>query len=251
MADNRASSVSILMPCLNAGKTLGDTVSSVRAQDHEEWELIIADDGSDDGSAEVVQALASEDSRIKYLPWASERSGAAKARNRALGYAQGRYIAFLDADDSWRPHKLSTQLDVMTTENVPFCCSAYEVRQPGRVAYTRHVPRQMTRGDLLKGNKIGCLTAIYDSEQLGKQPMPDIRMRHDYALWLHLLTLTPVVIGINTVLADHHRRSGSLSSNPLQATFATWKMLKDQAGLGLLGATGATVLHATRRFWNG
>lgn len=251
MISPRTPAVSVLMPCLNAGRALTDAVASVQAQDFEDWELIIADDGSDDGSVEVMQRLASEDSRIRCLLNADVRTGAARTRNRALDDAQGRYIAFLDADDSWRPHKLSTQLDVMATEKVPFCCSAYEVRQPGRVAYTRHVPRQMTRGDLLKGNKVGCLTAIYDSEQLGKQPMPDIRMRHDYALWLHLLTLTPVVIGINTVLADHHRRSGSLSSNPVQATFATWKMLKDQAGLGLIGATGATVLHATRRLWSG
>lgn len=244
---------SVLMPCLNAGQTLAEAVGSVQAQDYQDWELIIADDGSEDNSPEIIRELASEDARIRFLPPPASggRTGAANTRNRALKVAQGRYIAFLDADDLWRPEKLSLQLEAMEAEGVPFCCSAYDVHQQGRGTFTRHVPKYLTRQTLLRGNLVGCLTAIYDSEQLGKQPMPDIRMRHDYALWLHLLTLSPVMIGIDKVLADHRRRPGSLSSGYFQASLATWKMLKNQAGLGVLGATYTTAMHSIRRLWRG
>ena len=55
--------------------------------------------------------------------------------------------------------------------------------------------------------------------------MPDIPTRHDYALWLHLLTLTPEAIGVDAVLADHHRRLQSLSARGWHANRATWRML--------------------------
>lgn len=245
--------VSVLMPCLNAAATLEAAVASVRAQVWTDWELIIADDGSQDDSLQRARALAQQDVRITVLPapHGTQRGGAAATRNRALEVARGRYIAFLDADDTWRPAKLARQIEAMETSGAAFCCSAYDVHRFGRTPYTRPVPARMRRDDLLRGNRVGCLTAIYDAQTLGKQPMPDIPMRHDYALWLHLLTLTPAVIGVNEVLADHHRRPGSLSAGPLHASLATWRMLRRQAGLGPLSAARAVLWHSAGRIWRG
>ena len=81
--------------------------------------MIIVDDGSTDQSAAKIKEIIEGDSRIRLLSL-KENVGAAKARNLAIQEARGRYIAFLDSDDIWLPHKLKTQLLFMEEMNIAF-----------------------------------------------------------------------------------------------------------------------------------
>lgn len=96
--------VSIIMPAYNAEAFLDRSITSVRNQTYENWELLIVDDGSTDHSRELVQSFASMDSRIKLL--CNEHGGTARARNTAIEVAQGDYFAFIDADDVYHPRYL-------------------------------------------------------------------------------------------------------------------------------------------------
>lgn len=98
--------VSVVMPAYNCAATVRDAVDSVLAQDDIDLELIVVDDGSTDGTRDV---LAGYGKRLRLLRQAN--AGPAAARNRALALARGEYIAFLDADDLWLPGKLRAQLD--------------------------------------------------------------------------------------------------------------------------------------------
>ena len=239
------------MPCHNAARTVVAAIQSVQTQTFQNWELLVADDGSSDNSAAITRDMAKHDPRIILLDGPATKTGAAAARNRALDHAKGRYIAFLDADDLWLPSKLERQLDFMLTEDAAFSHTSYYLRRSSRADYVRAAPEALTRKTLLRGNKIGCLTAVYDTKRLGKQPMPDIPKRHDYALWLHLLTLTPTAAGLAEPLAIHHRRNGSLSSNPWSSSFATFHMLHAQAGLSRAAAVHATARHVAGRLRHG
>jgi glycosyltransferase involved in cell wall biosynthesis len=239
------------MPCKNAAATIAASIASVQAQTLHSWELVAADDGSDDNTRDIVAQFAKNDPRIKLLNYTGGRNGASAARNRALDQASGRYIAFLDSDDLWLPEKLETQIGEMQAQLSAFSCSAYRVRRNGKADIVRRPPSAITRRILLRGNRIGCLTAIYDSAVLGKQPMPDIPLRHDYALWLHLLTLTETALGLQQVLAIHHRRTGSLSSNVGRASLATWSMLRTEAGLNSLQAAHTLLRHLLGRILRG
>ena len=101
--------VSILMPCFNSQNFIGQSIESVLNQTYQSWELLICDDGSDDGSKYLIQAYEQKDSRIKLVNNKFSK-GAPGARNSCLDVAKGQFIAFLDADDLWLPSKLSLQM---------------------------------------------------------------------------------------------------------------------------------------------
>jgi glycosyltransferase involved in cell wall biosynthesis len=101
--------VSVVTPCWNAARYLPATYASLRRQTYDAWEWLVADDGSTDTSLAVLERLAARDARVRVMP--QPHAGLpATMRNRALEAARGDFIAFLDADDLWHPHKLERQL---------------------------------------------------------------------------------------------------------------------------------------------
>ncbi len=99
--------VSVLIPCYNAGRFLKDAVDSVLAQTYQDFEIIVADDGSTDDTATVAATLP----RIRYVH--HEHRGISATRNLALSHARGEFITFLDADDLWATDKLEKQVTYM------------------------------------------------------------------------------------------------------------------------------------------
>ena len=110
-AAGRQPLVSVIMPAYNAEKYIGEAIASVCAQTYENWELLILDDGSADRTAEIAQAYAQRDARIRVLR-NLQNMGVARTRNRGFDLAQGEWIALLDSDDRWRVQKLEKQLAV-------------------------------------------------------------------------------------------------------------------------------------------
>lgn len=226
--------VSVIMPAWCAAATLADAVASVQGQTLSDWELLLVDDASNDATPVLAAGLAVADARIKVLTQNSN-CGAAQARNRAILAATGRYIAFLDADDLWLPEKLEHQIDFMIRNNAVFSYTGFwrEAAGTGKneQRHMVHIPPQVDHAQLLRGNVIGCLTAIYDSTALGKLLMPDLRLRQDYALWLKILRLTPYAHGLTEPLAVHRRQPGSLSASAWKGLCATWNMYRQAEGL--------------------
>jgi teichuronic acid biosynthesis glycosyltransferase TuaG len=236
--------VSVVTPVWNAADTLAGTIASVRAQSFAGWEMLLVDDGSTDGSAAIARALAAADPRIRPLGWPDNR-GAAAARNAGIAAARGRYVAFLDADDLWLPEKLAVQLDYMARTGAVFVFSAYErMDAAGRTRGRVGVPARVDHARLLRGNAIGCLTALYDAAHFGRVEMPDLRRRQDYGLWLRLLARGGEAHGIDRVLARYRVRPASLSGNKARALAATWTLYRRAAGLGRARAAWCLACNA-------
>ncbi len=100
--------VSVVVPAYNAEKYLDEAIRSVLSQTYSNWELIIVDDGSTDGTAALVKKYAAQDTRIAYFYQTNQRM--ASARNAGIKQARGKYIAFLDADNLFLPKKLEVQV---------------------------------------------------------------------------------------------------------------------------------------------
>lgn len=100
--------VSIIIPTWNRAFCLPNAIESAIAQTHPNWEAIIIDDGSTDGTADLVAERFGSEKRVRLI--SQKNAGVAAARNHGISEAQGDYIAFLDSDDLWEPWKLEVQL---------------------------------------------------------------------------------------------------------------------------------------------
>lgn len=224
--------VSIITPLYNKEHYIAETIRSVQVQTYTEWEMIIVDDCSTDGSVRIVEELCENDSRIRYSKNQSNL-GAAESRNRALALAEGRYIAFLDADDLWAKEKLQKQISYMKQNECVFCYTACGVvdEKGNEAGKVRYIPEKVDYHSLLKGNCIPCLTVVLDRVKI-----PDIKMQkmghEDYALWLKILQRIDQAQGINEVLAYYREYGSSLSGNKLVAAKWTWKIYRKHLNLG-------------------
>jgi len=238
--------VSVVTPVWNAAATLGAAVASVRAQSLGDWEMILVDDGSTDGSRALARGLAAADPRLRVLARA-DNGGAAAARNDGIRAARGRLIAFLDADDRWYPDKLARQTAFMAAGGHGLVFSGYRrVAPDGTPLGVVRPPARVSRHELLHGNVIGCLTAVYDTRVFGKVEMPPLRRRQDYGLWLTLLKSVPYAHALPEALADYRVQPGSLSGGKLGAVRATWTLYREVEGLGR-GRAGWYLAHNLAR----
>jgi glycosyltransferase involved in cell wall biosynthesis len=108
---DRAALISVMIGAYNAAPYLGEAIESVFAQTHRPLELIVVDDGSDDGTGDVARSYGD---RLTFVR--QERGGNGAARNTAVAHAHGVFFAFLDADDRFTPAKLSLQLAALRAD---------------------------------------------------------------------------------------------------------------------------------------
>ena len=223
--------VSVVMPCHNAASFVGAAIDSVRAQSMRDWELLVVDDASTDGSGGIVAQRAARDRRIIPVTLARQ-SGVSHARNIAIGRAAGRYIAFLDSDDLWLPNKLAQQTAFMAAHDLAFSYASYRLldARGGHLGMVSAPPSITYRG-MLKTCAVGCLTAIYDTRQLGKMYLPAVG-RGDYGLWLNILKRSASAQGISAPLAVYRVGKASYSSNKLRAARKQWQTYTQGERLG-------------------
>lgn len=217
--------ISIITPVCNNEETVARTIRSVQNQSYENWELIIVNDCSSDNSLKIIQSFLKYDRRILLIN-NKANFGPAISRNKAIEKATGRFIAFLDSDDEWLPNKLKAQSKFMLDNNFALSCTEYtRVSSSGKKLSTVSPPEVLRYQDLLKRNWIGCLTAMYDSHQLGKVYMPPIKKRQDLALWLTIIKRTKTAHCLKKDLAKYTVGSAnSVSKNKLLAAKYQWEL---------------------------
>jgi teichuronic acid biosynthesis glycosyltransferase TuaG len=221
--------ISVIMPCYNGEVTLREAVDSVIRQTFTDWELLLVDDGSTDGSPALLAAMTREDARIRVLR-NPKPGGAAAARNRALSEARGRYVAFLDCDDAWMPQKLDTQLRAMTDADAALSSTAFEVMDHAGKTIGRFAPRpgRLTYRALLGYNRIGTITTMLDRSLCGDVRFhPGLPQSEDYQLWLSILKRGLTGICLKETLARYRIHGGTLSSNKWSVARTRWRVYRE------------------------
>lgn len=221
--------VSIIMPSYNCGKYVEETVYSVQAQTYQNWEIILIDDCSTDDTVAKVSAIKEKDHRV-HLCQNCLNKGAAVSRNRALREAKGRWVAFLDSDDYWEPTKLERQIRFMEENGYKFSYTCYsEMDSEGKnTGVVVSGPERVTRAGMFAFCWPGCLTVMYDANEIGLLQIEDIKKNNDYAMWLKVCKKADCYM-LPEVLAKYRRgRSGSVSSQSI-STMIKWhyKLFRD------------------------
>lgn len=226
MQGNRT--VSIVMPAYNAELTIVESIESVLRQTYQDWELIVVDDKSADGTVDLVKSYVNRDERV-HLITSPVNGGVVKSRNAAIDKAKGRYIAFLDSDDYWVEDKLGLQIQLLV--NSEACCSHssyYRFSSDGIESLVGCLT-EVSLQDMLMSNKIANLTGIYDVSKVGKVYQKDIG-HEDYLMWLNILN-SGFSIGVEKPLAYYRVSSSSLSGNKFKAAWWHYQILKNEVGL--------------------
>ena len=240
MTTDRYELVSIIVPVYNVKKYIVETMDCVRSQTYQEWELLLVEDGSSDGTDEVIAKYMKQkgDTRIRLIKQPSN-AGAAQARNRGLAEAKGRYIAYLDADDLWVPEKLERELAFMNRQQAAFVFTGYEFadeqgRGTGKVV---RVPEKLIYKDALKNTTIFTTTVMFDTERISKEllEMPVIKSE-DTALWWKILRNGYTAYGLDENLVKYRRAGKTLSSNKLEALRRIWNLYRKAEGMGIINS---------------
>ena len=105
--------VSVVIPTYNMEAHIAETIRSIQDQTFQDFEVIVVDDCSTDGTGAIVRAMADQDSRIRYVLMEANSNLPAVPRNLGIEIARGEYVAFLDHDDLWTKHKLERQVSVL------------------------------------------------------------------------------------------------------------------------------------------
>lgn len=239
--------VSIITPSHNSAEYIKETLESILSQTYDNWELLITDDASTDGTCDIIETYLMQDSRIKLFRLNAE-SGAAKARNNSIEHASGRFIAFCDSDDLWTTDKLEKQISFMLEKDIAFSFSPYHyINNEGKYLGTTKAREKVCYDDLLLTCDIGCLTAIYDTEKLGELFMPSLKRRQDYALWLKILRTVPFAYSYKEPLGYYRIHLGSISSNKIKAGWYVWKMYREVEKIPFFRSFSLIAQYA----WNG
>lgn len=236
--------VSIIMPSYNSAATILQSVESIQKQSYENWELLITDDGSQDETVGIVRKLCRDDGRI-HLEVHPENRGAGEARNSSIRAARGRYIAFLDSDDLWLPTKLELQIDFMREKQAALTYTWYQRFDGDKLGRVVRAPLSVTFRQLLTNNVIGCLTAVYDVDKVGKVFLPQIRQRQDMALWLRILSQGEIAHGLPKCLSTYRTDSGR-TSNKLRAMGYQWRLYRSVLGYSRIRSALLTAEYFVR-----
>lgn len=240
--------VSVIIPTYNRWPLVNEAVESVLAQSAQDFELIVVDDGSTDGTA---KELAKYGARLRLFR--QHRSGVSATRNLGAREARGRFLAFLDSDDLWRPEKLAVQSAFM--EQHPECqiCQTEEIWLRNGVRVNPRVIHQKPAGDIFLRSLELCLvspSAVMMTRELFNatggfdEALP---VCEDYDLWLRIAVDHPVALIAKPLVIKRGGHADQLSRSlwgmDRYRVAALQKLLRS----GIRGARRAAAFAALRR----
>ena len=195
---------SVVLPTYNRGALLLDAVASVRAQTCRDWELLISDDGSTDGSLEALP----EDPRLRVIRL-THTGNVARVRQVALDAARGVFVGFLDSDDRWLPEKLALQIDRLAGRpDAGWCFGDYRlVNEDGQA-----IPLRMGTPATLRE---GALFDLFITEEAGIA-LQTILVRRELAITIGFDPRIPLCEDLDFMIRLAHR-AGACRVQPLVA----------------------------------
>ena len=225
--------VSIIIPIYNAKKWIKDTIENILNQTYGNFELILVDDCSKDGTRKILKQYENKNN-IKIIYLAKNR-GPGIARNIGLKSAIGRYICFQDADDLWDKDKLKKQLAFMKKKECAFSYTGFKYIKKNNKLKTVHIQEELDYKKALKDIRILTNSVMFDLEKI------DIRLlqmkninAEDIETWYKILKEGYTAYGIDEPLTFYRLRKDSRSGNKLKSAKDRWNIYRKEEDLNIL-----------------
>lgn len=215
--------ISIIMAVYNAEKTIEYAIDSVLNQTYPNFELLVINDCSTDGTAELVSSIMAKDCRVRLIS-NEKNSGVSCTRKNGLNEAKGAWIAILDSDDAWAPEKLEKQIALQKKMNAEllFTGSAFMDSDGHAIDWYLHAPERVTYRQLLKQNVLSNSSALVRKELYAKYYAIGDKMHEDFAIWLGILKEGREAYGVDEPLLIYRIAKSSKSGNKIKAARMNW-----------------------------
>ncbi len=237
--------VSVIMPAYNSETYIESAIRSIQEQTVENWELLVIEDGSKDGTAGLVAKLAAEDQRIRLLP-NEQNMGTARSRNRGMDLCRGQYIAFLDSDDLWHPTKLEKQIALAEATGADILYTSYAIVDDNgeKCCPDFVVPETTDLKKMLRCSEIGCSTVMLSGELAKAERFAENFYHEDYAMWLTLLQKGAKAAGVSEVLVDYRYHADSRAADKFSSAKRRWRIYRDLLKLSVIKSGWYSVQYA-------
>lgn len=228
--------VSIIMAAYNAEKTIELAIESVLNQTYSNFELLVINDCSKDGTAKLVEDFSAKDNRVRLIS-NEKNSGVSFTRKHGLEEANGSWIAILDSDDTWAPEKLEKQIELQNRTNADllFTGSAFMDSEGRPIDWYLHAPAEATYRQLLKQNVLSNSSALVRKELYAKHYAVGDGMHEDFAIWLSILKEGKKAYGVDEPLLIYRIAKSSKSGNKIKAAKMNWNTYR-YVGLNVVEA---------------
>lgn len=232
--NKRFNFISIIMAAYNAEKTIEKAICSVLNQTYKNFELLIVDDCSTDGTVNVIKECQKTDERI-ILFENTVNQGVSFARKRGLENARGEWIAILDSDDMWRNDKLEKQISLQKAKDADliYTGSAFMEEKGKKIGWYLNVPDEISYRNLLKQNLISNSSVLVKKELYLQYYIEKNEIHEDFAIWLNILKSGKIAYAVNEPLLIYRISRASRSGNKLKAAKMNWNTYR-YIGLGFL-----------------
>ena len=208
--------ISIIIPFYQKKNYIEQTIKSIVKQSQKNFELILVYDDPDKSDLPHVLKIL-KDIKRKTIIINKKNIGAGPSRNIAILKAKGEFIAFIDADDVWKKHKLKNQLLFMLNNKIKFSFTSYSIiNKKNTIIKLIKAKRTIGYDDLIKSCDIGLSTVMIKKDLLKKNKFSSIKTKEDYILWLKLSKQNIKMMGINQSLVSWRKLDNSLSSSIFQ-----------------------------------
>ena len=217
--------VSVIIPYYKKKDYIKSTIKSVLNQTFKNFEIIVVYDDKDRNDLLYLNEIKKTDKRIKIV-LNSKNIGAGLSRNKAIKYARGKYIAFLDSDDLWNKKKIEMQLNFMKKNLYDISHTSYCIINEKGDKIGARKAKDLTYHDLITSCDIGLSTVMIKKKFFKKNLFVNLKTKEDYVLWLKLARKRNKFFGLDKRLTYWRSLDDSLSSSTIQKLFDGYKVYR-------------------------
>lgn len=224
--------ISVIMPYRQKKEYVHKAIKSVMGQTYKKFELIIIFDDEKKDDLNFIRSITKNKKKIKIII-NKKNIGAGAARNKGIRKAKGKYIAFIDSDDFWKPNKLEKQIKFIESNKYKFIFSSYLIKD-GNKLKIRYAKKKLNYNDLLKSCDIGLSTVMLEKSIVSKNVFPKLNTKEDYVAWLKICKKRITAHGQKDIFVIWNNTKNSLSKPLMRKLIDAFKVYYSYEKLSLI-----------------